>query len=768
MSFIRINNRNNFLISEVPKLHPQSAAYLKYWKLHKKRCIEGFWSPDDSNTKVNVDEELPEDINSDKWRFMPSNLYFYVNFGTILHQEENGPKSAPKKKVRPTLRDLEWELFYNWAEARGFSGFKNDDNYTCNRELIDIIKNPSIKLDSTCYKKDGTLKEYIPAREYLRQLHDKPLGIPLWQNMAQDLFLLACRGIGKSFSVGGGVIGHELLFDGAKEYNEESIKNPYKVEIFVGAALSSKSSELLQKTQQLIENLPGSWGDNTDEYVPSPFYKKMAGTLGPNNMKNPWRHEYDKRVGGTWIKAGSKSNIKHGTYTTENPEAAAGGRYSVAVVEEWGLLENSLAVHGSNTATLMDFPWKFGSSFWIGTGGNVEKIQEGEIMFRDPKGFEALEFDDEWEGTGKIGWFIPAYYGMNQFKDENGNTDVEAAKKAIELRRAEKRKSKDPSALSLEMMNYPIKPSEMFMNAIGSMFPQAELKEQLAQVLANPHLYFNSHYFVDLVWTNDGSLKVEHINGNALEVEHPIKDNKNREGVICIFEMPKKNSQGEVYSNRYIQGTDTYDDDESSTNSLFSTWIMDTWTSRLVAEYTGRRGTKDVYEISRKLNIFYKSDHNYEKNKKGLYTYYETKHCTHLLCDTPASLKDVADITISKVGNQAKGTTTSLPVTSYGLRLILDWLLEPAYGEPEGSTILNLHKIESPGLLRELINYNSKTNCDRVSGLIMLMILREEKLKFEINKQIEKVKDLANDDFFNRKFNNMSNNQNYKYDSFGY
>lgn len=753
MAFIRINNRKNFLLPEVPKLHPESAAYSKFWRIQKKRCIEGLWSIDDKNKKVALENNIEGELlsYSGGWRFMPGNLYFYVNFGTILHKEENDPKSAPKRKMKPLLRDVEWEFFYNWLEARGFSGFEDDEEFTCNRDIIKIETNKNIKLHKTCYNSKGQLKQYIPAKIYLRQLHNKPLGAPLYENDSLNLLMLGARGFGKSFMVGNGVILHELLFDGAKRYDEDSIKNPYKVEIFVGAAISSKSADLLDKTEEGLINLPGSWADNTDDYQPAPFFKKMSGSLSPNNMKNPWAHAYEKKMGGEWKTYGTGSNVKHGIYTTENPEAAAGTRPGVMVVEEVGLLGNILQVHGSNTACQQEGSTKFGSSLYLGTGGNVDKIQETEIIFRDPIGFDFVSFEDEWEGTGKIGWFVPAIYAMNDCKDENGNTNVELATSKVNARRDDKRKSKDNSALSMEMMNYPMLPSEMFLNAKGSMFPQAELKHHLADVKANPHKYENAHYFGELVWNNKGELQWEDGNPNQLVKDFPITDNKNKPGTIEIFEMPQKNAQGSVFANRYIQGTDTYDDDESSTNSLGSTWVFDLWTNRITAEYTGRRGTKEFYEITRKMNIFFNATHNYEANKKGLFTFYEQMKSIHLLCDTPESLKDISDITISKIGNKAKGTNVSKPIIAYGLRLILDWLLEPAYDETNPE-IRNLHKIRSIGLLNELIGFNPNGNFDRVSALIMVMILKEDMYQYTEKKQIDKVKTLAEDAFFNRNF----------------
>ena len=95
-----------------------------------------------------------------------------------------------------------------------------------------------------------------------------------------------------------------------------------------------------------------------------------------------------------------------------------------------------------------------------------------------------------------------------------------------------------------------------------------------------------------------------------------LTNNKNRPGIIEIFEQPKKDRDGKVFRQRYLQGTDTYDDDESVTNSLGSTWVLDSWTNRLVVEYTGRRGSKEFYEICRKINIYYKITFGQKSKKK--------------------------------------------------------------------------------------------------------------------------------------------------------
>lgn len=726
MPFLKINNRKNFLLGPIPALHPASIKYLSWWRVEKRKIIEGYWGPDDADITSYDVHVNSFSTKTNKWRYMPPQLYFYVNFGTILHQREGDAKTAPKKKIRPLLRDIEWEFFYNWFEARGFSGFSEDDTFSCNRALKEHYDgDDEAELDYTCYKKNGELKEFVPARKYLRQLFDRPLGTPLYMNEARNLFMLGARGFGKSYSVGTGVILHELITDGAKLYNEDSIKNPAKVEIFVGAALSSKSADILAKTVMAFNEVPGSWMRGTEEEIPHPLYKEMAGSLEPNNMKNPWSHKYQKKVNGRWTDFGSESNIRHGIYTIENPEAAAGGRYTVAVIEEVGLLPNVLTVTGSNNATQLEGTVKFGSSVYLGTGGNMEKIVESEIIFRDPEGFDFLAFDDEWEHKGKIGWFVPAYYALNQFKDENGNTNEDAALAFINKRREKRRKSKSESAITLELLSYPLVPSEMFLKKSGNFFPIDDLKEILSNVEADEKL-LDSSWKGKFVILKDGTIEFRN---SLLPVirSYPLRSNENMEGPVEIFEMPKKNKNGEIISGRYIAGTDPVDDDgnDNTTLSLQSTFILDTFTDRIVAEYTSRtRVAEEYYETLRRLLIFYNAKTNYEQNKKGLYGHFKNKKSLHLLSETPQILSDTDLAKISSTGNKKFGTVASEKVNAYGRRLILSWLLQDAYGEDEG--VMNMHGIRSVAALKELISWSKDVNADRVSAMIMLMIYREE------------------------------------------
>lgn len=748
MSFIRINNRKNFLVSDIPAYHPESLDYFSYWQTQKRRCIEGFWSVDDSTVSINANLPLDTEVKSDMWRWMPGNLYFYVNFGTIMHKPEGSPKTAPKKQIRPFLRDVEWEFFYNLAEARGFSGFSDDQEYSCHRDL-DTTDEEVLDYHPSCYNAKGELKKYMPARQYLRRLFTSPMGVALWENQALNLFMLGARGFGKSFMVGVGVVLPEILFDGARYYNEETIKNPYKVEVLVGAAIAAKSAEILDKTESALDKLPGSWGDGLD-FTRSPLYKNMSGSLKPNNAKNPWRHEYESKIGNQWVKKGTKSNVKHVTFTVENPEAAAGTRPGIIIVEEVGLCPNILTVHGSNTACQMEGTTKFGTSIYLGTGGNMEKIVESQTIFTDPEGFEFLAFDNIYEDSNKkIGWFVPAYYALNQFKDSNGNTDIESATKFLENRREKKKRSKDTSALDLEMMNYPILPSEMFLTKTGNIFPVAALMDRLAEVEGDDK-YANAEYIGRLKVNGDtGKIEWKLDSSQRPITKYPLsqEEAKHKEGCVVIYAHPYEFEDGEIPYGRYIAGCDPYDHDKSGTGSLGSTIVYDKMTNQIVAEYTGRPDTaKEYYEEVRKLLLYYNAKLLYENERKGIFDYFESKHCVYLLQEQPAIIKDV--LQESKV-NRGHGMHMNTPLKRYGEELIKTWLLEP-HNERKDSNLLNLHTLRCKPLLEELIKYNPDGNFDRAMAFMILMYFIQETRKIEVTPEKHSTPSIQDSDFFNK------------------
>lgn len=226
---------------------------------------------------------------------------------------------------------------------------------------------------------------------------------------------------------------------------------------------------------------------------------------------------------------------------------------------------------------------------------------------------------------------------------------------------------------------------------------------------------------------------------DALDHSYLIGDyitTHNCTGAIEIYTMPQKDSKGDVPMNRYISSTDPYDSDQSETMSLGSFFILDLWTDKLVAEYTGRPDfADDFYEKTRRLCLFYNAKNCYENNLKGLFSYYSKKNSVYLLAETPQFLKDRQLIGGDTTGNSAYGVRATPPIINYGFRLIKEWLLKPTIriekdenGNEHEVEVPNLYNIRNRALLKELVLWNPAGNFDRIMSLLQLMLYREEKM----------------------------------------
>jgi hypothetical protein len=708
MLFPKINNLKAIIINEHPKYHPDSKQYLDYWREQKKRCIEGYWY-----------EDLPS-----QWRYCTPVFYFYGNMGTIIDTDH---KSKLRRLTRPSMRDVEWIMLTDYMVAKGFSGFEDDEEFTSNIAVV-----TGDLLTPACYKQDGTLKTYISPLDYLKQLHDKPKGKPLYENDASNVFILGSRGLGKSYTVAH-IILHELLFDGQKEYT--LAQREARTEIFVGAFKADKSSELLSKVETALNSLPGAFGGG-ETYRPAPFYKEMSGTLKVGNTKSPYKHEYKKKENGTWVTAGSGSKILHEVFTVENPQAAAGSRPSLIVIEEVGLLPNVKDVHGSNTAAQITGGRKMGTSIYLGTGGNMDKIAESEYIFRRPKEYNIVAHEDEWENTGEIGLFIPVQYTYSDLKDKNGNTKFDLADKRVET----ERKSKRWDALQHQKMNYPVSPSEMFLSSRGTMFPQEEIQQQLKYIIKNQTIIdrFTSHgkLVYDIDAANGVSFRPD-TSGECVPItDYPTKKNTSIRGCLTIYEHPPEIIPEGLYKITYDIVKDDNIYEMSKGVSLAAVYVyksvqrFDGVYDQIVGHYVGRYpNVDDIHELAIKMALYFNAKIMVETNLPGFYKYCLHNKRLNILARTPF-------MTIGKIEPGGKqrlniGIYMSTALIIQAEQYLVRWLLEEreaSYDELGNklSSKRNVNFIYDKALLEELLSYNRYVNTDRVTALLLLMLWLEE------------------------------------------
>jgi len=412
------------------------------------------------------------------------------------------------------------------------------------------------------------------------------------------------------------------------------------------------------------------------------------------------------------------------------------------VLEEAGMFSNLEEVYTNTVDNLRNGLRKTGMLMMLGTGGDMGKgTLDAARMFYEPTKYDILPFEDTWEHRGQIGYFLPAYEVLNEYKDENGISDTEAAKKALmRVRKTKAGDSGGSEALNKEMQYRPIVPSEMFLTKTANIFPTAELRRRLSELQVNKMedflekkvtLYFDPNCKIYNGVNYDLSDKLQAIN------RFPY-DGEETEGSVVIYEFPKTIDE-QVPVGAYLIGCDPYKDDGQTGQSLAAIYVIKTnkypstiGYSEIVATYIGRPylGKNQVNEILYKLSLFYGNAKIYFENNVGnVKDYFDKIRRLDLLARQPVTI-------FNKKASYETG-----PQIIYGYPLSNDkvkWealqYLRSFLLEDRGDNKRNLDLIPDIGLIQELISYNLDGNFDRVSALIGCILGLEELSNLERRK----------------------------------
>lgn len=644
------------------------------------------------------------------------------------------------------------------VQSLGFRGSLTSRNREGHKEIFIIRVNGNINVIPTKLHRKQAPK--IAHRVNLNSSSFKiePSGFGKYYGLVVDVdgeYLLSDFSVdhnsGKSYW-SSSCIQHSLLTDGARNYDAylQGRKDKKFVSIsqtLVGAIEAKYSADLLSKVKFSFNNLPGEVTiriNGEDKTFPSPLLPELGGSWEPG-AKNPIHDTL------------SGSSIVHRTFQ-DNPLAANGTRPTRAFLEEVGFLSSIHEVLGAVEATQPNKQSnKYLPIYMLGTGGYTTTGTATWLkdIFYNPESYDCLVFDDVWEGKGKIGYFLSATKGQNDFKEgPNLISNEEKALATIEKARERAKKSNNKVKLLTEIINQPIRPSEVFMTMEGNFFPTQDLNNILAELETKDSILNATYrYEMDI---KDGKI-VPRISDKQVIREFPLKRGLSMEACIELYELPKRDSDGNIPFGRYLAGWDPImlDGNEDVQQSLQSIFVLDSWTDRIVAEYTARTYVaEEYYEQARRLLMFFNAICNYENNIKGPYAYFKNKNSLQLLCETPEILRDQSLVKVSGGGNKSVGTSTNERIINWGLSLTLSYLEEQAYDKPEGTR--NLELIKSPAFIRELISYSKEINTDRVSAFIMLMILREDRRKVTESSKAQSIKNKTQDSFWNRAYKGNS------------
>lgn len=563
------------------------------------------------------------------------------------------------------------------------------------------------------------------------------------RNAGQHAIELARRGCSKSYSLAA-IMSHNLILGESTEVKKRvtTILTAYQKEY-----LSDKDGTL-SKFEPMINFVA--------EYTEFPRLK-----LRESSQDMLWQMGYKDENG---RKKGSLNTVMG--VSSKDDEGKLRGKRGWILFEEMGSFPNLLTIYDTVRYGVEEGDYTFGIIYLVGTAAeDASDFSSAKTLLYSPEGYKIYPiknvYDRPKQGRATFGFFFPAYMNRKGCYNHDGVSDVIKALIQILMNRYKAKYSADPNSVLRVIAEMPITPAEAIIKVKDSYFPVAALRERLEQLDSDPHAY-DDCYIGDLV--QDKSGKVKFVPTNAQPIRKFGVDN-DTVGAIEIYELPEEDKNGKVFENRYIIGHDPVDNDQAESCSLSSTFVLDLWTDRIVAEYTGRQPfADDNFEIVRKLCIFYNARCLYESNKKGLYAYFSRMKALSWLADTPEYLRDKQLVKYSSFGSNAKGVNASSAINNFANGLLKDWLMKPVTvtveedGEQVITTLPNLYFIRSRALIEELISYSPEINVDRIRSMGMVLLYREEKLIYygdTLNRESQEKVDksyLGNDDFFKRNY----------------
>ena len=705
--------------------------------------------PRDDRGRIIVDLANPH-ILEDMDYFRPSALH-YEKYGTFTNLRPNAnPNSEYGKWIREERRRI-WEGYVRESDGEWVTGYMY---WFLNYSPMMLSKIREYK-DKNGKKRKSKRADRIEALPecwegiYWRfHCLDQASNGGLYNNFdgGQHMAELASRGKGKSYSLAS-ILNH-IFVVGENEEAHEKVKG----------IVTAYQKEYLTKDGVLNKFVDMANFCATNTQFPR---KRLKNSL----QEMTWIMGYkDVELD---IERGTQNTVL-GVSSKDDESKLRGKRAAKILIEEFGTFPRLVDLYNVLLPSVQEGDIVFGQIYMLGTAGDNESDFAGaqEIMY-NPKGYNMYAipnvYDKFNQGKPYFVFFFPGYVNRKGCYNENGVSDVIKALIEILMNRYRvKYNSTDPNTIIKTIAEVPITPAEAIVKTGVNMFPVADLTERLGQLDANPTEYDNV-YVGDLVFNKEGQIEYKPTSAQPIR-DFPHKDNK-IEGAIEIYQMPEidKNT-GKPFNDRYILGADPYDDDESNTMSLGSIFVLDLWTDRIVAEYTGRPlYADDYYEICRKLCLFYNGRLNYEYNKKGLFSHFSTRNSLYLLTDVLDFLKE-KQMMKEGYGNKSKGTNASPAINAYARSRLRSWLLSPVPimqtidGEEKEVLVPRLFTVRNRALLKELINYNSEGNFDRISAMGMLMLLREDRMiryQGDVSKEKQEKANSSydgNDPFFKRNY----------------
>lgn len=708
MQYLEMNKYQTVLTEELMNSLPQEVQEQLLEILGSVEFVKRLISPDrpyykdlprDEKGRAIVDVTNPP-IMTDANYFRKAAIH-YMEHGCYTFLKPNSNPNSEYRKFWDEERRRCWEGYVRESDGAWVSGYHY---WLLNYQpmLVNVVekgKKKAIRKESFPFFFEGIDWRF----HYLYQAREK----------GHHGIELAKRGCGKSYSLSA-IMGHNLILGESEESRRRviTVLTAYQKEY-----LKDDKDGTLSKFKPAINF----------SFANTPFPHLMLKN-SPNEMS--WQMGYKDEYG---IEKGSLNQVM--AVSAKDDSGKLRGKRGWILYEEMGNFKDLLSLYDVTRKSVEDGDYTFACQYLVGTASEKESdFTSAKTLLYNPEGYNIYALDNVYDkpkqGKSTFGYFFPAYINRAGCYNEDGVSDVVKALIEILLARHKAKYSADPQSVLRVIAEDPITPAEAIIKVKAAYFPITSLTERLSQIDQDVHA-FDDVYVGKLV---QGKEEVEFILTDDVPIRKYGVEN-DTPGAVEIFEMPQKDRSGKVPNTRYIIGHDPVDNDQAESSSLSSTFVLDLWTDKIVAEYTGRQAfADDNFEIVRLLCLFYNATCLYESNKKGIFAYFKKMNCTHLLADTPEYLRDKQLIKYSNFGSNQKGVNATAAINMYANNLIRDWLMKPVTFtvqngiESSEVTTYNLFNLRNRALIEELIAFNPEINVDRIRALGMVMLYREEKM----------------------------------------
>lgn len=605
-----------------------------------------------------------------------------------------------------------------------------------------------------------TLDEGKPTERTVREIGTPILRDVDWM-IAKDL--TDCERLGKFYSlVGARGFGKSIIAASRAGWLYTFFNNSQSV---ISAGANNYIKLVTDKIEDGLSNM-------------HPIFKK-------NRLTSNWKAEVkagwkDKSTNTPHPKSSNSQVLVRNFEDGNNSMVCNGTRPGFHLIDEIGTLHNLIGCYKDS-----DGCWWAGNTgkpsclvFITGTGGDMEVGAEAAEMFYNPQSYNLLEFDDEWEGNGKIGRFVPA--GMGNFSYIKSDTLTSYLKlnpkthnfDHIKIFVSEQdrfikewwtpkyeaaRKSGNSKTLLKFKAYWCLVPSDSFIVLTKNDFDITEAKKQQKRIYKDRL----TGTPVDLIYDDNGIL-IHELSNRLPITEFPVKT-QNKNAPVIIYEFPMQNPPFGLY----VAGVDPYRHSESEySDSLGAIYIYkrihnisdEGYQEMFVASYVARpNNIKEWNETARRLIKYYNARVLCENDEMSFINYMIDKGDGHFLEDQPEWLKEIVPNT--RV-NRPKGIHRSSKQIRDFLDGQLKEYLEQVIGSEkdengsiiEGSQSFGVRRVLDPMLLEEIIKFDKDKNFDRIIAAELAIALANK-----LN-PIIKVNSIEQDGRYQSYFNNREKN----------